>query len=341
MNEINKETRVFSVSEIIRKFKNGYITANVEYQRDAGLWNVQAKTLFIESLYYRFPVPPVYVFKKGDIWEIVDGQQRLTTINDYFANSKRINKKYFEIESSITEIPEKFDFDNQSQEYNKFMDLSIEVVIISNDEEDIKFELFTRLNRGSVPLSSQELRTVLYRSEYNNRLVDSFKNSKVELTKKENRRKIDEEEFYKFTSLIKKYQTIEDLLNISNKEIPDTKFSVIINEFMSENRNLEEGQDELVELDISVYNSAHIKFREIISYFKDEGYDELLYWDNRTLYLAIMYLSYCKIDDIEQKFAKIFNNEDDLETLKEKILIKTFSVKNFAQIIELVLGENE
>lgn len=203
MNIISKSSRVFSFSDIKRKFDSKKITAEVDYQRQDGLWGTPKKTLFIESVYWNLPVPPVYVWEREDgTWEIIDGQQRLKTIKEYLSGDKRVlNKKYFEIPESEDKIKEKFDYDIDGDEYNEMMDKSIVVEIIhSTNEEWIKFELFTRLNRGSVKLSAQELRRVLFRSKYNENLSKKITDISNEGRFSEffSKRKNDEEIFFRF-----------------------------------------------------------------------------------------------------------------------------------------------
>lgn len=54
------------------------------YQRDADQWDEDKKSLFIESILNRRTVPAFYLASSEDnaeVAEVVDGQQRLTTLN--------------------------------------------------------------------------------------------------------------------------------------------------------------------------------------------------------------------------------------------------------------------
>ncbi|MGC6343245.1 DUF262 domain-containing protein, partial [Bisgaard Taxon 45] len=52
------------------------------------------------------------------------------------------------------------------KEKKKFLNVFLPVVIIEKDSsEDIKYDIFSRINRGSVRLNSQELLNVMYRGE--------------------------------------------------------------------------------------------------------------------------------------------------------------------------------
>ncbi|MBC8838203.1 DUF262 domain-containing protein, partial [Escherichia coli] len=48
------------------------------------VWDAERKSLLIESMMLRIPLPMFYVSEdKEGIWEVVDGLQRLTTIRDF------------------------------------------------------------------------------------------------------------------------------------------------------------------------------------------------------------------------------------------------------------------
>ena len=55
-------------------------------QREANVWTEEQKQLLIDSLYNSFDVPKIYCRKaedKGGVWWLIDGQQRVTTIDQF------------------------------------------------------------------------------------------------------------------------------------------------------------------------------------------------------------------------------------------------------------------
>ena len=60
-----------------------------DYQRDSSQWDTSKKSLFIDSLINNLTIPPLIVYPETDAntgeekHQIVDGQQRLTTIRDF------------------------------------------------------------------------------------------------------------------------------------------------------------------------------------------------------------------------------------------------------------------
>ncbi|MCL1803987.1 MAG: DUF262 domain-containing protein [Eubacteriaceae bacterium] len=61
-------------------YKDGELDVHPEFQRFYG-WDEEQKTKLIESILLGIPIPPIFVSQRRDgIWDVIDGQQRLSTI---------------------------------------------------------------------------------------------------------------------------------------------------------------------------------------------------------------------------------------------------------------------
>ena len=88
----------FTIAEIKGMFERRELVVNNTYQRNSGIWPTNAKSYFIDTILTEYSFPKVYFYENYDRSlkkirrEIVDGQQRLTTIvsfiNDEFALTK-------------------------------------------------------------------------------------------------------------------------------------------------------------------------------------------------------------------------------------------------------------
>ena len=57
-----------------------------EYQRRSR-WTTKQKSLLIESFLLNIPVPPIFLFEVDFArYEVMDGQQRLLTVREFFSN---------------------------------------------------------------------------------------------------------------------------------------------------------------------------------------------------------------------------------------------------------------
>jgi hypothetical protein len=140
-----------------------------EYQRGF-VWDIGIQSRFIESIFMEIPIPAIFLLEKdGDeaMYEVIDGVQRLSTLKA-FVNDKLTlcnNLKLSDLDrTSFSKLPPIVT--------NLFLNKEINIITIKkNTDPEIQFEIFERLNRGSVSLTAQELRNCMYHSKFNSFLI--------------------------------------------------------------------------------------------------------------------------------------------------------------------------
>ena len=196
--KVYTEKKDFPISTIRDMFEEGDIIPQPDYQRDYVMDDKKASRL-IESILMDIPIPTVYLCEESDsTLSIIDGQQRLTSIVRYLKN-----------EYALTGLEELSDFNRK-----KFSDLdkvyqrkikntSINSVTLKKESQELKYEIFARLNQGSTSLKPQELRNCVYRGSFNDMLEDIAKNNKnlAVLFVSENKRKMYQENILRFFAL--------------------------------------------------------------------------------------------------------------------------------------------
>lgn len=144
------------------------IDANPVYQREGGVWSLEKKQLFIDSLLNGFDVPKLY-FNELPVggpydFAIIDGKQRVTTILSFLSNEFTLASDF----SYSGDALEVADHPQPSQRYQDFSERAKEVLrgveltltsVRNGSEEDIE-NLFARLNNGE-PLNSAESRNAI------------------------------------------------------------------------------------------------------------------------------------------------------------------------------------
>lgn len=153
------------------------INVRPEYQRRSR-WTNRKKSQLIESLLLNVPIPSLF-FYESDLarYEVMDGQQRMNAIADFLAGSFALTgmeklpflnrKKYKELTPRV-----KRSLDRAS--------LSAVVLLQESkaDEDDpfvIRRYVFEKLNTGGEKLNAQELRNSLFRSNFNQLIVELAK----------------------------------------------------------------------------------------------------------------------------------------------------------------------
>jgi len=159
-----------NVASVMDQLKQGryYIP---EYQRDSSEWSDPKRSLFIESLINNMTIPPLIVYPDDDPAtgrerkQIVDGQQRLSTIrdfiNDEFALSSEAEVEYAPNVGPLIQGKRYSQLGVDIQDQIRGYTLNF-IVLPKNLDLNLRLEIFRRINEGGVPLSAQDLRLAIF-----------------------------------------------------------------------------------------------------------------------------------------------------------------------------------
>ena len=186
---ISIEQKVVAMDTLIRRLKQGSILLAPGFQRSE-VWNDTRRSLLIESLMLKIPLPMFYVAgnDKGE-WEVVDGLQRLSTIRDFIlgdSNGDQLKLKNLEF------LGDKFNgktykaFENDRGDIimqrlmNTIMEAEMRFTVINpGTPEEVKRNIFKRINTGGMPLTSQEIRHAMYQGSASNLLMELAQNEEL------------------------------------------------------------------------------------------------------------------------------------------------------------------
>ncbi|NMM62829.1 DUF262 domain-containing protein [Clostridium sp. P21] len=156
---INIAQLTFSVFETVRKVERGDIQLEAEFQRNFK-WLPDKKSKLIESIILDIPIQAIYLSEDNEYrYEIIDGQQRIRTITE-FVNNK------FKLQNTILFKENKLFKDLEPSIQRKIEDFQLVIFVVKKDNNpNVKFEIFERINTGAVRLNSQELRNCIYRNK--------------------------------------------------------------------------------------------------------------------------------------------------------------------------------
>ena len=156
---------VITISDLYHQMENRELIVNKVYQRNSSLWPSNAMSFFIDTILNEFTFPKITIRQTINIntkkakREIVDGQQRLTTIqkfiNDEYSLSA-VSGKYKGLK--FADLPE--------NEKTKFLGYEVSVDTVTSGTDQEVLEIFRRMNSYSLPLNPQELRHATYQGDF-------------------------------------------------------------------------------------------------------------------------------------------------------------------------------
>lgn len=148
---ISKKTLTAQSTYIRRKS----INTNPDYQRPA-IWTRSQKQLLIDSMLREYDIPKMYLHKTGkDTFDVIDGQQRLRTIWEYFDGGFALAKDADPVDG--LEIAGKKYADLDLDLLDNINSYNLDFVILDDVTDDEIGEMFLRLQNGTT-LKAQEKR---------------------------------------------------------------------------------------------------------------------------------------------------------------------------------------
>ncbi|MDU4962353.1 MAG: DUF262 domain-containing protein [Sporomusaceae bacterium] len=193
-----------------------------EYQRDF-TWEPDRQSKLIESIILGLPIPFIFVAENKDSsWEIVDGSQRIRTIHAFLNNELKLEGlKSIELLNGY-----KFEELDESRQ-GKILNTALRIIVLSEETtDDVKIDMFERINRGSDLLKPMEKRKGIFIGPFNSFIYDYCKENE------------------KYTNLIQvdkwlaKRQELEELLlrffAISDNQIYEKGIEIGISNYLDE-----------------------------------------------------------------------------------------------------------
>lgn len=220
-----------TLQELISLYYDDKLILDPPYQRNF-IWTKADQEKLVDSLVKNYPLPNIFLFKKDEKFEVVDGQQRIRTILNY-------NKGIL--------VPKLLEQRKDNIDYHQFLSYKIIVAEIYdlNEETESIEEFYSRVNKTGMKLNKPELN----KAEY---FYTEFLALNQELANCEQFRELDI-----FTEAVSKRMNdidfISELVGLLHYGLYDKKEKV----------------DELYEKDITpdLKDSLKSRFLEILDYF--------------------------------------------------------------------------
>ena len=160
---IHTEAADVQVQALYSRYDKKRLDPQPAYQRGE-VWKVQQASRLIESVILGVPLPAIYLSEEADgSMSVIDGQQRLISFFNFIDGDFAL--KGLEVRVDLNGLK----YSKLSEDVREKIDEGVlrQITFLKNSDPDLKFEVFKRLNSGSVSLNHQEMRNCVYRGPYN------------------------------------------------------------------------------------------------------------------------------------------------------------------------------
>lgn len=155
-----------------------WLNIRPEYQRRL-VWDKQKKSRLIESLIMNVPVPPVFLYEHDlSRYEVMDGQQRLNTIIEFYSNRLKLSglEEWDGLNGkTYADLPPRLQKGLDRRRISATV-LMADSPMAKDKVRVLRRVVFERLNTGGQSLNAQELRNCLYAGGFNDLIVKLVKN---------------------------------------------------------------------------------------------------------------------------------------------------------------------
>jgi hypothetical protein len=149
-------TNNYSVLELMNMLERRELNVDKEYQRGSGLWPQGPSSYFIDTILEGYPFPKLYFYENLDRpnlnlrKDIVDGQQRINTIQRFYSNKLVLNSDSRFVGLSFETL--------EPELQQAFLSYVVSVDIIRNADKAEILQMFRRMNAYTLPLNEAEKR---------------------------------------------------------------------------------------------------------------------------------------------------------------------------------------
>lgn len=142
---------MMKIKDLYEQVNSGHIISDIDLQREI-IYDAEKQSLVIDSIVNGIPLPAFYFWKNDEgILEVLDGKQRIEAIKNFYHNDIMYDGKIFKQTDPIIQ--------------KKIAETEIQDIVCTGTEE-LKREIFRRINTLGVPLSEYEVLNGLFHGEY-------------------------------------------------------------------------------------------------------------------------------------------------------------------------------
>jgi hypothetical protein len=149
-------TKNFSIREIYSQILENELDLAPDFQRSF-VWNQRQQTRLIESILLGIPLPAFYFNQDSSgAHQVIDGVQRLTTVRQFMSDVLVLDPVHLEYLSTLGGL--RYSTLDPALKRRFSGTQIVAHVIEPQTPDDVKYDIFNRVNTGGSPLTAQEIR---------------------------------------------------------------------------------------------------------------------------------------------------------------------------------------
>ncbi len=309
-DKIRIDQQMLSLKYIMELIDAGLMELNPGYERNRVWKDKKKKSLLIESLMLRIPIPAFYFYENEDTkFQVIDGQQRLATIHEFVNNQFYLTGLEYLKDTCNRRYFKDIDIKYQQRIYRTQIAVNI---LDARSPQKVIYDIFRRINTGGMKLNPQEMRNAVCKPMVREFLKQSTQNENFLMAT----RKLVKDEHMDAQELVLRFYAFNQLYDYDNSEL--------VNDYSSVALMLDDAVEKLKQMDKEGLTELYQRFDEAMrrcySVFGEFCFTKIVLKDNRISLASRDYINKSlftsfSIIIMEKKYDKL-----DLQKYQNKIL---------------------
>lgn len=247
-DKIRIEQQMLSLKYIMELIDADLMELNPGYERNRVWKDKKKKSLLIESLMLRIPIPAFYFYENKDTkFQVIDGQQRLATIHEFVNNKFSLTGMEYLSETCDRKYFKDLDIKYQQRIYRTQIAVNI---LDARSPQTVIYDIFRRINTGGMKLNPQEMRNAVCTPAVREFLKQSTKNKNFLIAT----RNLVKDERMDAQELVLRFYAFSQLYDYDKCEL--------VNEYSSITLMLDEAVEKLKQMDKKEFAGLYYRFDE-------------------------------------------------------------------------------
>lgn len=221
-DKIRIDQQMLSLKYIMELIDANLMELNPGYERNRVWKDKKKKSLLIESLMLRIPIPAFYFYENEDAkFQVIDGQQRLSTIHEFVNNEFCLSGLEYLKDTNDRKYFKDIDIKYQQRIYRTQIAVNI---LDARSPEKVIYDIFRRINTGGMKLNPQEMRNAICKPHIREFLKQSTKNENFLRAT----RKLVKDERMDAQELVLRFYAFSQLYDYENNQLVNEYSSVAL-----------------------------------------------------------------------------------------------------------------